>query len=45
VESIRRFPSQKVFAEKFEAANFVEVDYTNLVGGVAAIQSGYKFIQ
>ena len=43
VESIRRFPSQDVFADMFREAGFQHVGYTNFVFGVAAIHSGFKF--
>ncbi|KAL8137198.1 hypothetical protein V2J09_003199 [Rumex salicifolius] len=39
VESIRRFPSQDVFASMISEAGFKKVDYENLVGGVVAIHS------
>ncbi|KAJ8447656.1 hypothetical protein Cgig2_031710 [Carnegiea gigantea] len=42
VESIRRFPSQDVFASMIAEAGFQKVEYENLVGGVVAIHSGLK---
>lgn len=42
VESIRRFPSQEVFASMIAEAGFQKVEYENLVGGVVAIHSGLK---
>ncbi|KAH7862103.1 hypothetical protein Vadar_034790 [Vaccinium darrowii] len=43
VESIRRFPSQEMFASMIADAGFQKVEYENLVGGVVAIHSGLKF--
>ncbi|OIT33287.1 PREDICTED: 2-methoxy-6-polyprenyl-1,4-benzoquinol methylase, mitochondrial [Nicotiana attenuata] len=43
VESIRRFPPQEVFAKMIAEAGFQKVEYENLVGGVVAIHSGFKF--
>jgi len=43
VESIRRFPSQEMFAAMIADAGFQKVEYENLVGGVVAIHSGLKF--
>ena len=42
VESIARFPSQKVFAGMIEEAGFARVDYRNLSGGAVAIHSGWR---
>jgi demethylmenaquinone methyltransferase/2-methoxy-6-polyprenyl-1,4-benzoquinol methylase len=42
VESIRKFPSQKRFAEMIGAAGFERVNYRNLSGGIAAIHCGWK---
>jgi demethylmenaquinone methyltransferase/2-methoxy-6-polyprenyl-1,4-benzoquinol methylase len=42
VESIRKFPSQRRFAEMIRAAGFERVSYRNLTGGIAAIHSGWK---
>ncbi|MBN8828275.1 MAG: bifunctional demethylmenaquinone methyltransferase/2-methoxy-6-polyprenyl-1,4-benzoquinol methylase UbiE [Sphingobacteriia bacterium] len=42
VESIRKFPSQKQFANMMITNNFKKVDYENLSFGIAAIHSGYK---
>ncbi len=41
----RRFPSQDVFAEMFKEAGFEEVEYTNFMGGISCIHSGFKFDQ
>ncbi|CAH9088616.1 unnamed protein product [Cuscuta europaea] len=43
VESIRRFPTQEKFAGMIAEAGFQNVGYENLVGGVVAIHSGFKF--
>jgi demethylmenaquinone methyltransferase/2-methoxy-6-polyprenyl-1,4-benzoquinol methylase len=40
VESIRRFPDQKTFADMMTAAGFAQVGWTNFTGGVAALHSG-----
>ncbi len=42
VESIRRFPDQKQFAGRIEAAGFARVSVRNLSGGIAALHSGWK---
>lgn len=42
VESIRRFPSQEIFASMIAEAGFQKVEYENLIGGVVAIHSGMK---
>lgn len=42
VESIRRFPDQRAFADKIKAAGFVHVSHRNLTGGVVALHSGWK---
>jgi demethylmenaquinone methyltransferase / 2-methoxy-6-polyprenyl-1,4-benzoquinol methylase len=42
VESIRRFPSQERFAGMIRAAGFERVTYRNLMGGIAAIHSGWR---
>lgn len=42
VESIRKFPSQSIFAENIKEAGFSNVTWRNLTGGVAAIHSGWK---
>lgn len=42
VESIRRFPPQKQFAEMIEKEGFRHVHYENLSFGIAAIHSGFK---
>jgi demethylmenaquinone methyltransferase / 2-methoxy-6-polyprenyl-1,4-benzoquinol methylase len=41
-ESIRRFPKQEAFAEMIRAAGFSRVAYRNLMGGIAAIHSGWR---
>jgi demethylmenaquinone methyltransferase / 2-methoxy-6-polyprenyl-1,4-benzoquinol methylase len=43
VESIRRFPPQKKFADMITAANFAQVKWRDLSGGIAAMHSGWKF--
>jgi demethylmenaquinone methyltransferase/2-methoxy-6-polyprenyl-1,4-benzoquinol methylase len=40
VESIRRFPDQRAFAEMITAAGFGCVEHTNFTGGVAALHTG-----
>jgi demethylmenaquinone methyltransferase/2-methoxy-6-polyprenyl-1,4-benzoquinol methylase len=40
VESIRRFPDQRRFAELIRQAGFGLVDHTNFTGGVAALHTG-----
>jgi demethylmenaquinone methyltransferase/2-methoxy-6-polyprenyl-1,4-benzoquinol methylase len=42
VESIRRFPRQKRFAEMVRIAGFSRVSFRNLTGGIAAIHSGWR---
>jgi len=42
VESIRKFPTQPVFAAELEEAGFDAVTVTNLSGGIAAIHMGRK---
>ena len=44
VESIRKFPTQKVFSQMIRDAGFKTIGdgYENLTFGVAAIHSGYK---
>jgi demethylmenaquinone methyltransferase/2-methoxy-6-polyprenyl-1,4-benzoquinol methylase len=42
VESIRKFPTQKRFAQMIEAAGFARVTWRNLAGGIAAIHSGWR---
>jgi demethylmenaquinone methyltransferase/2-methoxy-6-polyprenyl-1,4-benzoquinol methylase len=41
-ESIRRFPSQPAFAKLIASADFAQVKFRNLSGGIAAIHSGWK---
>jgi demethylmenaquinone methyltransferase / 2-methoxy-6-polyprenyl-1,4-benzoquinol methylase len=41
-ESIRKFPKQEAFAEMIHAAGFSRVAYRNLMGGIAAIHSGWR---
>ncbi|KAI3952680.1 hypothetical protein MKX01_013642 [Papaver californicum] len=43
IESIRKFPRQEIFARLIADAGFQKVEYENLVGGVVAIHSGFKF--
>jgi demethylmenaquinone methyltransferase / 2-methoxy-6-polyprenyl-1,4-benzoquinol methylase len=42
VESIRRFPTPELFADKIGDAGFARADYLRLSGGVVAIHSGWK---
>lgn len=42
VESIRRFPKQRAFADMIGKAGFERVGYRNLTGGIAAIHWGWK---
>jgi demethylmenaquinone methyltransferase/2-methoxy-6-polyprenyl-1,4-benzoquinol methylase len=42
VESIRRFPDQEAFAGLVRSAGFARVGCRNLMGGIAAIHSGWK---
>ena len=42
VESIRKFPNQRDFAEMISRAGFSKVNYTNYSGGIAALHSGWK---
>ncbi|KAL6754929.1 UbiE/COQ5 methyltransferase [Haematococcus lacustris] len=42
VESIRQFPDQDSFADMIEDAGFKAVGYTNILGGVVALHTGYK---
>ena len=41
VESIRRFPDQRRFAELIGEAGFSRVTYSNFTGGVAALHQGW----
>ena len=42
VESIRRFPDQDGLARRMAAAGLARVQYRNLMGGVAALHSGWR---
>jgi demethylmenaquinone methyltransferase/2-methoxy-6-polyprenyl-1,4-benzoquinol methylase len=42
VESIRKFPKPKVFAQMIEAAGFRRVTFKAMTGGVVALHSGWK---
>lgn len=42
VESIRRFPDQRAFKALIERAGFVDVGYSNLSLGIAAIHTGTR---
>jgi demethylmenaquinone methyltransferase / 2-methoxy-6-polyprenyl-1,4-benzoquinol methylase len=42
VESIRKFPKPKAFAQMMEAAGFRRVSFTPMTGGVVALHSGWK---
>jgi demethylmenaquinone methyltransferase/2-methoxy-6-polyprenyl-1,4-benzoquinol methylase len=42
VESIRKFPKPKAFAQMIEAAGFRRVSFKAMTGGVVALHSGWK---
>ena len=42
VESIRKFPKPKAFAQMIEAAGFRRVSFTQMTGGVVAMHSGWR---
>ncbi len=42
VESIRRFPDQKTFADEITAAGFARASYRNMTGGVVALHSAWR---
>lgn len=42
VESIRKFPKPKIFAQMIEQAGFHRVSFTPMTGGVVALHSGWK---
>lgn len=42
VESIRKFPNQEDFAKMIRNAGFARVSYTNYMGGITALHSGWK---
>jgi demethylmenaquinone methyltransferase/2-methoxy-6-polyprenyl-1,4-benzoquinol methylase len=42
VESIRKFPNQRDFADMIRLAGFSRVTWTNFTGGIAALHSGWK---
>lgn len=42
VESIRKFPTQEIFASMIREAGFERVSYRNLTMGIAALHSGWK---
>jgi ubiquinone/menaquinone biosynthesis methyltransferase len=42
VESIRRFPSRKAFAEMIAQAGFSRTSYTNMAGGAVALHSAWR---
>ena len=42
VESIRKFPKPKIFAQMIEAVGFRRVTYTPMTGGVVALHSGWR---
>lgn len=42
VESIRKFPKPKAFAQMLEEAGFRRVTFTPMTGGVVALHSGWK---
>ena len=42
VDSIRVHPDQKALRQMFSDAGFVDAEYHNLLGGIAAIHRGCK---
>ena len=42
VESIRKFPKPKAFAQMIEQAGFRRVSFTPMTGGVVALHSGWR---
>ena len=42
VESIRKFPKPKAFAQMIEQAGFYRASYTPMTGGVVALHSGWR---
>ena len=42
VESIRKFPKPKAFAQMIETAGFRRVSFKAMTGGVVALHSGWK---
>jgi demethylmenaquinone methyltransferase/2-methoxy-6-polyprenyl-1,4-benzoquinol methylase len=42
VESIRKFPKPKAFAQMIERAGFRRVSFTPMTGGVVALHSGWR---
>jgi len=42
VESIRRFPKPKIFAQMLEAAGFRRVAFETMTGGIVALHSGWR---
>jgi demethylmenaquinone methyltransferase/2-methoxy-6-polyprenyl-1,4-benzoquinol methylase len=42
VESIRKFPKPKAFAQMIEDAGFRRASFTSMTGGVVAMHSGWK---
>jgi demethylmenaquinone methyltransferase/2-methoxy-6-polyprenyl-1,4-benzoquinol methylase len=42
VESIRKFPKPKAFAQMIEQAGFRRASYTPMTGGVVALHSGWR---
>ena len=42
VESIRKFPKPKIFAQMIAAVGFRRVTYTPMTGGVVALHSGWR---
>jgi ubiquinone/menaquinone biosynthesis methyltransferase len=42
VESIRKFPDQKIFQKMIMDAGFVKTSYQNLTFGICALHIGYK---
>jgi demethylmenaquinone methyltransferase / 2-methoxy-6-polyprenyl-1,4-benzoquinol methylase len=42
IESIRRFPMPRVFADMMRTAGFARVSFQRMTGGVAALHSGWR---
>ncbi|VDQ17401.1 unnamed protein product [Trichobilharzia regenti] len=42
VESIRKFPDQREFAEIIEQSGFSNVDWINYSDGIVAVHKGFK---
>ena len=42
VESIRRFPKPKIFAQMIETAGFRRASFQIMTGGIVALHSGWR---